>query len=332
MRPPTRLEVVELARNFRQRSQRRDVSVEEATEWLSKARKHCELYSRNQKETTCRELNLGVTTLEWYQGTYPSHAREKAVSTEFLDGLCWHLIVQGREDLLWNWIKNIGDEITRTLPPEEANAYPEAYKWTIRLLGTFVNAQIETAPQQNPTVAIKTVFKLLHLLGKGGKYHKYMPLPNAGLAINRRIRTADCPPIDAELFDRFCQTADAFISRGVIEHMAKLKLFHPSRPDASEFYRLVNEDFGALSESFYDTIREQAKRGHAIVYLRAAYILRHQGRESEAQHLEDIVERKCPAVYKVRERVERELERDMRLNNVRKEAVLERNASSAPAA
>lgn len=327
VRPPTRLEIFELTKNFRQRSQSQDVSVEEATECLSKARKHCEIYFQNQRDDACRELNLGVTTLNWYQGKYPDHTRGKEESVDFMKHLCWHLVVQGREDLIWGWIGQIGDEVTRTMPTKEATVSPVAYAWTGRLLGGFVDAQIASAPQRSPSAAMQTFRRLMKLTCKGGEYEKYFVPLDAGMAINRRLVERDCPPVDAKLLERFCKASVVFSARNKLENEARLRLYHPQRADATRFYRLVEAGDRYLSERLFDFVRDQARFKLVVDFFRAAYMLRLRGCEREASHLEDIVQRKTPAMYGSRAHLRRESERDSRLDHVRSEATMKKGTA-----
>lgn len=227
------------------------------------------------------------------------------------------------EDLIWSWIRDICDEITRTLPPEEAASFPDGYQWTRRLLGGLVDAQIASSPQHDPTKALKTFAGLVKLVRKGSKYYKYLPITNAATAISTRLAASDCPPVDDKLFDNFCSAFAMHDSLSLASRSAKYQLYHPSRPTATEYYRMVAAGSPRLSEDFFDGIREQGKRRLAVDFLRAAYILRHRGREPEARHLEDIVQRKSFAMYQRRDRIIRQFARDVRLESVRRESALE---------
>lgn len=79
--------------------------------------------------------------------------------------------------------------------------------------------------------------------------------------------------------------------------MAKLQLYHPTKPSADAFVRLVEEDDARVSEAAFDRTRKEARSRLADTYLRAAFILRLQGRRADANMGKDIVERKCPGMW-----------------------------------
>lgn len=60
--------------------------------------------------------------------------------------LGWHVLLQGREELLCTWLRNICVEDLRLLPPNEAHAFPERYQWGARIAGSMMDAHIILAP------------------------------------------------------------------------------------------------------------------------------------------------------------------------------------------
>lgn len=312
----SREEVLEHAKDLTSRTEDGTATVPELIKILTNVQAHVEnLPQRDAKIALCRELNLGSRTLMWLWTHMRSADKYDQLTLDFLGPLCWLLVGEGREDYLRKWVYIVCSESVEMREQGQQERSELAYELGGRLSGKWLEAFSHWSCD-NPNDVVNACVELCESLESAGKYHRGLSDLHFLVACERFLLNIDNPPCDASLFE--CFTPFRTRAGGHPEvTRARLKLFHPSEPSATEYLALVESEHPYASEALLARIRPHAKLRLAYGFLRAAHILRIQGLEEGAAKLEAIVARHVTLSTHKRQTCLAQLENDPRLENLR---------------
>ncbi|KAK4615378.1 hypothetical protein CLAFUW4_10482 [Fulvia fulva] len=249
--------------------------------------------------------------LHWLWTARDQETREQDLTKPFLQVLCWHLEAQGLQDYTWKWLDAQVEQLKHT-PRHERN-------WLGRVLAAVISAKVQWHPENDPDSGLQA---FLHAMERYQYREADMPWAAPLTAMRKVLMQPATPPCSPDLFDQFVDAM--WLTGGSKAIVGRLqtypRLFHPTRPDALGFVqiqRYIKENPGALTMP----PTASGKDAMARYMLRAAYILRCQGRAEDAAWLEEESRSENSAVWSRRASLKDSLDRDVKLESIRRQAV-----------
>lgn len=317
---PHRKRVDRSVEKFKARVESGEATLEETTACLTLSQTYAHSLPPKQLTAYVKELALGKYALVWFRREFSIRGRNHEFDKPFAGPLCWHLLTEGREDDIWSWIRHVVQESDMVTPPTDEKGHVPRRMWTSHLTGALINNLISMAPRKHPNAALRAWQQLVSICPRPTKQEKHFAVVwhTAAIGIMKQLRQVDCPPANTKLYDQFVkQLALSQSAERIASNRAYLALYHPSTPDATILYDMVKERHPQESEQLFAQIRPSGQVALAHKYLRAIYILRLNGEESKATHLAGIVERQAEIVWRGRNKVWKDLDRDSRLSGLR---------------
>ena len=316
-RTVSREEALKAADDFKNRSCIGQTTIEDATRCLGINQQYLKHLELNVAREKCQELALGGHVLYWMWHHFPAENKDLPVDSNLVTLLCWFLLPENREQYVWDWLtimaKNSNDSGVSPRAPRQSRGI----SWTKIIPASLADAHFAWAQGGCPDGALRC-YKTAHQLfaSRSSSWYNTVRLMSMAMTIDPRLKRTSCPPSDARLFESFLNCMVQSEPRLEAER-ARLKLYHPSQPDAGTFCRLFQAHHPELSEGLFQRIRMQSQDKLAFDILRASYILRLQHAESDALWLDSIVESNNARAWDFRHIYRKQLEKDPKLDTLR---------------
>ena len=196
--------------------------------------------------------------------------------------------------------------------------YGDNLKWSLRLLGGLAQAHCEWADNSSPDSAILCLKRAVETLPQD---HTGPRVSMVGMfvAIGRHIKLKSCPVHNVVLFDWY--TRHLRLGYGSKERteqrVARLAVWHPTEPNGLPLAQWILRDWP--NNEIWNARRDAPLNSLGRDLLRASYILRRQGRASQADGLDLIIQTRIPAIWADRARLAilKEFDDDLRLESAR---------------
>lgn len=243
---------------FEHLSADRSASLEAAKKVLQNSRAVIKLsnFSVLEQRSKMAREKVGARMLTWFEDHMDEVAKEQEHKAEFAELLTWHLHGENHDQYVSEWLSSIEHRV-------------KANDWGGHLLAGLVKAKLEWE-------SIDAALEVFHDNTK--KFTSDLPGGLALRLLTRALRKPDAAPCQPLLFERHLHR------EGRQEEKALLSLYHPTTPNCDPLLQCLREE----PEDFL-RISSHIKGLGNLFLLRAAYILRLQGRLQDSQFVLDIV-------------------------------------------
>ncbi|KAK5731733.1 hypothetical protein LTR17_011082 [Elasticomyces elasticus] len=254
------------------------------------------------RQEQARSLSVGGQLLTWLWEVCHDDRARVYNDQLFSNRLCWFLVLEDLEDLVWKWIKMETKQATESPMAEQLMHPGRGRQWTGRLLGGLAQAHLDLAPGRVADNALRRFRQVADLRSPDGTGFLGSQLVQMRVAIQRALLRNECPRCDAKLFDHFVASTPV-VDRPdrVALTRARLRLFHPTKPTARPILHLVRVKH-PIVEKVLREARPAAIRSMTSHMLRAACILCLEDADDDASFLEALVQQKDPKLWYNREK------------------------------
>ena len=236
--------------------------------------------------------------LEWTWRKFSHSSKELPIDKNFAKPLCWFLLAENREQYIWEWMKVLAEEVRTSSDAKKPRRQRMGIEWEYHIPACLAEAHLAWAPGGIPNDALVCFETAVRLFATPGhKYYNTISSNVMEMVVLSYMAQRECPPADEALFDRLLSTLEVWQRHPrVSSHVARLKIYHPSRPDTDPFLRLLRAQNPYSNEGMFESVQHNGRDKLAFDFLRASYILRLQGSEQDALWLESVVEARNPRV------------------------------------
>ncbi|KAK5747531.1 hypothetical protein LTR17_000174 [Elasticomyces elasticus] len=254
------------------------------------------------RQEQARSLKVDGQLLKWLWEVCHDDRARVYDDQLFSNRLCWFLVLEDLEDLVWKWIKMETKQATESPMAEQLMHPGRGPQWTGRLLGGLAQAHLDLAPGRMADNALRRFRQVADLRSPDGTGFLGSQLVQMRVAIQRALLRNECPPCDAKLFDHF-EASTPVVDRPdrVALTRARLRLFHPTKPTARPILHLVRVKHPVVEKVLREA-RPAAIRSMTSHMLRAACILCLEDADDDASFLEALVQQKDPKLWYNREK------------------------------
>ncbi|KAK5697477.1 hypothetical protein LTR97_007615 [Elasticomyces elasticus] len=254
------------------------------------------------RQEQARSLSVGGQLLEWLWEVCHDDRARVYDDQLFSNRLCWFLVLEDLEDLVWKWIKMETKQATESPNAEQPMHPGRGPRWTGKLLGGLAQAHLDLAPGRVVDNALRRFQQVADLRSPDGTGFLGSQLVQMRVTIQRALLKIECLPCDTKLFDHFVASTPV-VERPdrVALTRARLRLFHPTKPTAPPMLHLVRVKH-PMVEKVLREARPAAIRSMTSHMLRAACILCLENADDDASFLEALVQQKDPKLWYNREK------------------------------
>ncbi|KAK5681412.1 hypothetical protein LTS10_005942 [Elasticomyces elasticus] len=268
------------------------------------------------RQEQARSLRVGGHVLQWlWKFCHDDRARVYDDQL-FSNRLCWFLVLEDLEDLVWKWVRMETKQATESPNAEQLMHPGRGSKWTGMLLGGLAQAHLGLAPGGVADNALRRFTQLTDLRSPDSTGFPDSQLVQMRVAIHRALLRNECPPCDTKLFDHFVASTPVVDRPDRVALVrARLRLFHPTKPTARPILHLVRVKH-PMVEKVLREARPAGIRSMTSHMMRAACILRLENADDaddDASFLEGLVQQKEPKLWHNREKFWLSLRADPKL-------------------
>ncbi|KAK4972145.1 hypothetical protein LTR42_006651 [Elasticomyces elasticus] len=264
---------------------------------------------QNEHGDAVKKSAIGSEVLSWLLSLGNEDLNSNFRDVNFRNALCWLLVLEGKEDSVWEIIQDIVSRAMQNTGESVMHRHFKAVDWTGRLLAGFAAAHLDLAPRRIADNAIKCLERLVTSRMTGVAE---LPLAPMTTLLGKELRRSACTACSPKAFDQFLTLiAHDEGPRRIELARARFILFHPTQATARPFLELVRTNHPELTVIL--CARSEARNNLSSDLMRAAYILRVEGSEHDATYLENIVQNLTPLVWHARERIWQDLQDDPKL-------------------
>lgn len=318
-RPPFKLYSTDATRSVgRVNPSLENATVAHVGELLASSRRKVEnsdtlLYRRQELAAGEQSGSKMLPWLQQLQGLDEEHV----VAKQFCVDLAWLLVVEGKADLLANWVLEEGAALKPHLPRTITR---EVYRGDNRLgrcirrrhdlVSALANAHLTLSSDGTANDALR-YFRAIKAATKGRGLQRTIPWAGLATCIDKHLERCTSPPCDAGLFDGFCNSLGQTMPPELaIQTSAFLQLYHPVSPNPWPALSLLKYKLDVIP---IDRMKSSAVNywGHNL--MRTCYLLRLRGAAEQAQWAEIVLRDKFKNVWHISDAAFRGFEQDPKL-------------------
>ncbi|KAK5697476.1 hypothetical protein LTR97_007614 [Elasticomyces elasticus] len=304
-------------------------TIEDAQQCLLELQANLMRLPLEERRLKCQELMAGGKVLRWlwdsrkadYANIYDG-TNGQAFSTLHL----WFLVPENLEEFVWKWLHIVANHILssrdytaldKQQPVNQRQEYTD-FGWAHHILGALAEAHVQWSADGTVNDALRAWERAYNAFGPGahGRRWRAIPLVAMSVCVARHLVREDLHPCDPQLFDMWMTTyqqSGLANERRLRERYARHMLFHPTRADAAPMLDVVYH--GGFP---WDEVGSSSRNNFAGDMLRAAYLLRLQGRGRDALGFEGLMERKASDTYHSMAKMHRKWDSDPKFHHLRK--------------
>ncbi|KAK3654126.1 hypothetical protein LTR56_004180 [Elasticomyces elasticus] len=271
------------------------------------------------RQEQARSLSVGGQLMTWLWEICHVDRARVCDDQRISDRLCWFLVLEDLEDLVWKWVRMETKQATESPNAEQLMHPGRGPKWTGMLLGGLAQAHLGLAPGGVADNALRRFKQLTDLRSPDSTGFLGSQLVQMRVAIHRALLRTECPPCDAKLFDHFVASTPVVDRPDRVALIrARLRLFHPTKPTARPILHLLKVKH-PMVEKVLREARPAGIRSTTSHMMRAACILRLENADNaddDASFLEGLVQLKEPKLWHNREKFWLSLRADPKLKGL----------------
>lgn len=292
-------------------------SIEDARGLLRKVRLMLECLDVSLAERKNRVSNevLGCKILQWLWETRLEN-RNEDFNQELAENLAWFLLAEGQQEFITEWIQvDVKDHQAQL---SETGRFKGPF-WGTEALAGLIDAHIYWAGDGSATKAIKALRAIDERMKRLG-IERAVGYVGPIAAISRSIKKPYSAPIAINEFEWFTnflrEKCRVNGSSSIMKHLALLLLNHPARPDPLPMLSWLEDCYSSRELSRFQPPKGDAALNLGKNAMRAAYILRLQGKGLDAIRLERLVQTHHPVVWAIRYRLLKKYRSDPKLKHL----------------
>lgn len=267
--------------------------------------------SESDVQQTIADTEAGRRVLSWLLKSGQYEQAEFVDNGPFIELLVQYMLKEGREHLVWDWIKLdmalADDGRFREYPESDDRKLYYAYRWKGQVLRAVVLQKLGTPNRELQTAdeALDAFFKACELKASAqSRGNMSLPLAHAGGLLNRAFTKDISGPFkrtSCEKYERYVDLTDFWYEGDTLRGMltrGKLGIAHPYKKTAIPFLAAFRTIFAENPSEYTKKIRitithprtKEARDNWYIWMLHAVILLREQGRPQDADWMLNLVQ------------------------------------------